>query len=667
MKAIRKIIAALVALSACMSYTFALADNVNTNYSDSAYQTVSTVADSGKCGDNLKWELDTNGTITISGTGEMSEYAFQTSQHQFTAEENEQYMQELENHKFPWFEKNSPELITNIIIEDGVESISDMAFYGTSIKSISLPNSVKKIGKSSIANCAELEKITLSDNISEIPTGAFNSDYKLTSIELPTKLTSIGASAFLNCESLESIDIPDTVTEIGDRAFANSGLRMLVIPSGVTAVNYDLCNENHNLNEVVFSPNTKSVEMTAFSGCSNLKNIDLPDGLEKIGKMAFLSSVNARIYIPQSVTDIEKKAFNDNAVIYGYANSAAEEFAKNNDIKFVAVNSHDEYLSLLTYSDTDNSSYKSAIDELSQLGIINGFEDGTFKPQDNVTRAQAATMFATALGYSDTKYQNIATDKAVFSDFLMSHWAYKYADYVMKSADISSGETHCILNGFEDGTFRPDNNVTIIQLLKMAICSLGEDGYMAEAVENGGYPNGYNTVAEKYGFSKGIAVDAINQPATREQTAQIISNTINMPIKRFGAINSITADHKTESEKFLVTYDGSKEYYPLTTLKTMLQTNDWGNQTAYATKSPLENSEEFYAYATIKNISQSKISVKPEGLLINTDGSVYSSEDTFEAESNGITLDENTTYYLYFKKINNVWILDNYAIFNQFN
>ena len=55
-----------------MSYTFALADNVNTNYSDSAYQTVSTVADSGKCGDNLKWELDTNGTITISGTGEMS-------------------------------------------------------------------------------------------------------------------------------------------------------------------------------------------------------------------------------------------------------------------------------------------------------------------------------------------------------------------------------------------------------------------------------------------------------------------------------------------------------------------------------------------------------------------------------------------------------------------
>ena len=43
------------------------------------------------------------------------------------------------------------------------------------------------------------------------------------------------------------------------------------------------------------------------------------------------------IYIPQSVTDIEKKAFKDNAVIYGYANSAAEEFAKNNDIKFLSL------------------------------------------------------------------------------------------------------------------------------------------------------------------------------------------------------------------------------------------------------------------------------------------------------------------------------------------
>ena len=117
-------------------------------------------------------------------------------------------------------------------------------------------------------------------------------------------------------------------------------------------------------------------------------------------------------------------------------------------------------VSAFAYSDTDNSSYKSSIDELSQLGIINGFEDGTFKPQENVTRAQAATMFAAALGYSDTKYKNIATDNAVFSDFTMSHWAYKYADYIMRSADIVSGEINCILNGFEDGTFRPDNNMS---------------------------------------------------------------------------------------------------------------------------------------------------------------------------------------------------------------
>lgn len=669
MKFIRKIIISLIALSVCMSYTFAIADTSNTTYSESEYTTTAIVTDSGKCGDNLEWVLDADGTLTISGKGEMSEYTFKTSQHQFTSEENEQYTNELENHKFPWFEKNDPKLITKIIIEDGVESISDMAFYGTSVKSIILPNSIKKIGKSSIANCAELEKITLSDNITSIPTGAFNSDYKLTSIELPSKLNSIGTSAFLNCESLESINIPNSVTEIGERAFSNSGLKKLVIPNEITVINSGLCSYCDKLETVVFSTATTEIKNDAFLECPKLKNIDLPDSLKKIGENAFLTGTNVNAYIPKDVTNIENEAFNKKSVIYGYSNSTAEEFAKNNNIKFVAVNSHDEYLPLSesAYSDTDNSSYKSSIDELSQLGIINGFEDGTFKPQENVTRAQAATMFAAALGYSDTKYKNIATDNAVFSDFTMSHWAYKYADYIMRSADIVSGESNCILNGFEDGTFRPDTNVTIIQLLKMAICSLGEDGYMAEAVENGGYPNGYSTVAEKYGFSKGIVFEDVNQPATREQTAQILSNAINMPIKRIESINSITADHKTESTRFLVTYDGSKEYYPLMTLKTMLQSSDWGNQTAYATKSPLETSEEFYTYATIENTSKTKISVKPEGMLINADGSIYSSSDIFEAENNGINLDENNTYYLHFKKINDVWNLDNYAIFNQFN
>ena len=66
------------------------------------------------------------------------------------------------------------------------------------------------------------------------------------------------------------------------------------------------------------------------------------------------------------------------------------------------------------HSDTDNSSYKSAIDELSQLGELSTVLRTALSNHRTKTRAQAATMFATALGYSDTKYQNIATDKAVF-------------------------------------------------------------------------------------------------------------------------------------------------------------------------------------------------------------------------------------------------------------
>ena len=70
-------------------------------------------------------------------------------------------------------------------------------------------------------------------------------------------------------------------------------------------------------------------------------------------------------------------------------------------------------VSAFAYSDTDNSSDKSSIDELSQLGIINGFEDGTFKPQENVTRAQAAKMcIRDSSGYTGTEKWAIVTELA---------------------------------------------------------------------------------------------------------------------------------------------------------------------------------------------------------------------------------------------------------------
>lgn len=317
------------------------------------------------------------------------------------------------------------------------------------------------------------------------------------------------------------------------------------------------------------------------------------------------------------------------------------------------------------YTDMENSAYSGAVEELSEYDIISGFDDDTFRPTEYVTRAQAAKMFAVALGFSEEKYKSMARAMD-FSDFKLDHWAYKYADYIMWEIDILGARTNSILSGFEDGTFRPDENVTIIQLAKMAICCfndyLEEQGYQWEAAENGDYPDGYNFVAQKYGFFNGVTYDDINETATREQAAQIISNTINMPIKEEVLLTTITDDHKWDTINLSVTCDGSNANYPLYTLKTMLISNDWGNQNPYSEISPLENTEEFYSDTEIESISPDVIVLKP-GLLINTDGSFYSQEEPFEAVNNGFELDINRNYYMQFKKQDGAWHLVNYALF----
>lgn len=313
-------------------------------------------------------------------------------------------------------------------------------------------------------------------------------------------------------------------------------------------------------------------------------------------------------------------------------------------------------ISILAYSDTYESTFGNEIGQLSQLGIISGFDDDTFKPHDNVTRSQAAKMFAVATGFTEDTYKNIAS-KNIFPDLNMEHWAYKYADYLIKGdgADNSS-----IISGFEDGTFRPDENVTIIQIIKMAVCSLGE-GYATEAIENGAYPNGYYIIAEKYGFTEGLDITDINAAATREQTAKIISNTIDIPLKKMITMRTISNNHELSTTSFWVTYDG-KKHYPITTLKTMLISGDWGQKNVYTDVSPIDEADEFFANVKILNISSSEIEIEPKDVLRNTDGSAYLTTESFKAANNGFELDKNADYYMRFGKINGVWTLIDYAL-----
>lgn len=161
-----------------------------------------TVVASGTCGEALDWLLDSDGILTISGNGSMTNY---TSSNYNTA---------------PWYEyKNN---IFGVSIESGVTSIGDYAFNNyTSIKNISIPNTILYIGDQSFCYCSSLTSLVIPDSVTRIRWYAFYGCSGLKIVKLSSGMTLIDGSIFANCSNLESIHIPQSILTISKSAFEN--------------------------------------------------------------------------------------------------------------------------------------------------------------------------------------------------------------------------------------------------------------------------------------------------------------------------------------------------------------------------------------------------------------------------------------------------------------
>ena len=271
-------------------------------------------ASSGTCGDKLTWSLSDDGTLTISGTGDMYDY-------------------ELLGTNTPWNSLRSQ--IKSVIIERGVTSIGDWAFSGCKeLTSVTIPNSVTTIGHGAFCFCDALTSVTIPDSVTTIGEWAFCACEALTgltipntvtvidedlfsgctslrSVTIPNTVTAIGNYAFHGCRSLSSVVIPNSVTSIGDSAFEGcTSLTSVTIPDSVTAISNYAFRDSTSLTSVIIPSSVTSIGWDAFSRCSSLKSVNIPSSVTSIDGYAFSECTGlTSVTIPNSVTTISGGAF----------------------------------------------------------------------------------------------------------------------------------------------------------------------------------------------------------------------------------------------------------------------------------------------------------------------------------------------------------------------
>ena len=275
------------------------------------------IVDSGTCGDNLTWTLDGAGTLTISGTGKMYDYSYNESPFNYCARIESVAIANGVTSIGSYAFCNCDSL-TSIDIPDGVTSIGNCAFADTSLTSIDIPDGVTSIGYGVFIDCSLLTSIDIPNSVTSIGSSTFCYCYSLTSVTIGNGVTSIGDGAFTDCLNLTSIDIPDSIISIGFGAFQHcSSLNYNLYDNGEYLGNknnpyvYLADVVSHDISSFRINENTKIIGDEAFSNCTSLTSIDIPDSVTSIGNGAFSGTSLTSINIPDGVTSIGYRAFSD--------------------------------------------------------------------------------------------------------------------------------------------------------------------------------------------------------------------------------------------------------------------------------------------------------------------------------------------------------------------
>jgi len=154
-----------------------------------------------------------------------------------------------------------------------------------------IPSSVTSIGDYAFIS-SSLTSVTIPSSVTSIGDRVFSNCSSLTSVTIPSSVTSIGEGAFSNCYSLTSVTIPSSITSIGNWAFVSSGLTSLTISSSVRSIGQEAFAYCSSLTNVIIPSSVTSIGNWAFRGCNSLTSVTLSRHTQ-LGNNVF--PANARI------------------------------------------------------------------------------------------------------------------------------------------------------------------------------------------------------------------------------------------------------------------------------------------------------------------------------------------------------------------------------------